>query len=114
MLAFPLVVGVFRHPLRPAPAPARPAERSARCRRRAAAPPAPAASGRGHSLRRGLVAAELALAVVLLIGAGLLIRSFAGLQQVAPGFNPANVLTFELTMTGRKYTDAQALIETYR
>jgi putative ABC transport system permease protein len=70
--------------------------------------------GRGHGLRRLLVAAELALSVVLLIGAGLLVRSFARLQHVAPGFNADSVLTFELTMTGRKYADAQALTETYR
>ncbi len=44
---------------------------------------------------------------MLLIGAGLLIRSFSRLQNVPPGFNPANVLTLELTMTGRKYNDAE-------
>ena len=51
---------------------------------------------------------------MLLVGAGLLIRSFAHLQQVSPGFNPSNVLTLELTMTGRKYTDARPSCETYR
>ena len=70
--------------------------------------------GRGQNLRRSLVVAELALSVVLLIGAGLLVRSFAHLQQVSPGFNVSDVLTFELTMTGRKYADVQALSETYR
>jgi putative ABC transport system permease protein len=70
--------------------------------------------GRGNSMRRLLVVSELALSVVLLIGAGLLIRSFANLQDVAPGFNPKNVLTFELTMTGRKYGDPQAVLSTYR
>ena len=68
----------------------------------------------GGNLRRLLVIAELALSVVLLIGAGLLIRSFARLQDVPPGFNPANVLTLELTMTGRKYNDANAVLEAYR
>ena len=51
---------------------------------------------------------------MLLIGAGLLIRSFSQLQHVSPGFNPANVLTLELTMTGRKYNDADAVLQTYK
>jgi predicted permease len=68
----------------------------------------------GGNLRRLLVMTEVALSVVLLIGAGLLIRSFARLQDVPPGFNPSRVLTLELTMTGRKYNDAQAVLEAYR
>jgi predicted permease len=70
--------------------------------------------GRGHNLRRLLVTSELALSIVVLIAAGLLIRSFAQLQTVAPGFNPENTLTLELTMSGRKYTDPQVVFETYR
>lgn len=69
---------------------------------------------RGQHARRMLVTAELALSIVLLIAAGLLVRSFARLQTVAPGFNPSNTLTLELTMSGRKYNDAQAVFETYR
>jgi predicted permease len=70
--------------------------------------------GRGNNIRRLLVISELALSVVLLIGAGLLIRSFARLQNVSPGFNPRGVLTFDLTMTGRKYGDKQSILNTYR
>jgi predicted permease len=69
--------------------------------------------GRGNSLKRLLVISELALSVMLLIGAGLLIRSFARLQNVSPGFNPKNILTAELTMTGRKYGDKPAVISIY-
>jgi predicted permease len=69
--------------------------------------------GRGNNVRRLLVVAELALSVVLLIGAGLLIRSFARLQDVSPGFNPRGVLTFDLTMTGRKYSDKPTILNTY-
>jgi predicted permease len=58
---------------------------------------------RGHGLRRVLVAGEIALAVVLLVGAALVIRSVARLAAVPPGFDPAGVLTFELTMEGRRY-----------
>jgi predicted permease len=64
--------------------------------------------------RQALVAAELALALVLLVGAGLLIRSFVAVQHVWPGFDAANALTFELTLNGRRYADATALVDTYR
>jgi predicted permease len=67
-----------------------------------------------RSMRRLLVAGELALCVMLLVGAGLLIRSFSHLEQVPPGFNASNVLTLELTMTGRRYADAERVIQTYR
>ncbi|MGC2109803.1 MAG: ABC transporter permease [Candidatus Korobacteraceae bacterium] len=69
--------------------------------------------GRGHSLRHLLVVAELALCAMLLIGAGLLIRSFQRAKDVPPGFNPRNVLTLELTMSGPKYKDKQALWAAY-
>ena len=50
---------------------------------------------------------------MLLIGAGLLIRSFWRLQQVSPGFNADGVLTLELTMTGPRYADSDRVLATY-
>jgi len=70
--------------------------------------------GRGSHTRRLLVMSELALSVMLLVGAGLLVRSFARLQQVPAGFNPAHALTLELTLSGRRYDDTQVVLETYR
>ncbi len=70
--------------------------------------------GRGDGLRRLLVVAELALSVVLLIGAGLLIRSFAHVQQVPGGFTPDGVLTFELSLMGQKYPDSPAVQRGYK
>ena len=54
-------------------------------------------------VRNGLVAAELALATVLLIGAGLLIQTLLQLQRVRLGFQPENLLTFQLTPPASKY-----------
>jgi putative ABC transport system permease protein len=64
----------------------------------------------GTRLRGGLVVAELALAVMLLAGAGLLMRSFMKLQAVDPGFKPEHALTFELSLPDARYLqDAQRL-----
>jgi len=60
----------------------------------------------GGRLRRGLVAAEVAVALLLLVGAGLTLRSFERLISVEPGFDPQNVLTFRLRLPDAKYKDA--------
>ncbi len=59
-------------------------------------------------LRRSLVVSELALAVVLVIGAGLMLRSFSVLQQVDPGFQAGGLLTFRLFMPAATYPDPAA------
>ena len=56
-----------------------------------------------HRVRGILVVAEVALALVLLIGAGLLIRSFARLQDVQPGFQPSNLLVVDLPLSPKVY-----------
>ena len=65
---------------------------------------------RRNSLRNGLVIAEVALALVLLSGAGLLIKSFARLQNVNPGFNPRNALTFEVSLPKIQYPDDASVV----
>jgi putative ABC transport system permease protein len=57
-----------------------------------------------RSLRQVLVITEVALALILLIGAGLLANSFLHLMRVEHGFNPSNVLTINLTLPASKYT----------
>jgi hypothetical protein len=59
------------------------------------------------------VIAEIALCAMLLIGASLLIRSFVRVRDVNPGFDPRNVLTLELTMTGERYKDKETVLAAY-
>jgi predicted permease len=66
-------------------------------------------SPRKRRLRSVLVVSEVALAVILLVGAGLSARSFLRLLTVQPGFDPKNVLTLQILLEDRKYDDpAQA------
>src|SRR4029434_7478106 len=61
-------------------------------------------------LRGFLVVSEVALAFVLLIGAGLLIRSFARLTEVDPGIDPRGVLTMDVMLPPAKYSDGRSAI----
>jgi predicted permease len=79
------------------------------------------AAGRWFSLGNGLVIAQVALAVIVLVGAGLLVRTLRNLKNVDPGFDTRNLLTFELdpTLIGYKtpqidafYRDLQERIGT--
>jgi predicted permease len=70
--------------------------------------------GRARAGRRWLVAGQIALSVMLLVGAGLLIRSFRALQDVPPGFNPDGVMTVELSLAGTRYPNGPAVIEGYK
>jgi predicted permease len=66
-------------------------------------------AGRSTGLTRAaLVIAETALALVLLVGAGLLVKSFAKLQDVNPGFSAENVLTAQLALPATRYPDDAA------
>ena len=58
---------------------------------------------RHNRLRSILVTAEMALAVILVAGAGLMIRTFAGLRAVQPGFDPHNVITMQTSLSGGRY-----------
>jgi len=65
---------------------------------------------RGRRVRQGLVIVEMALALVLLVGAGLLVRSFQSLMRVKPGFDPSNTLTMRVTLPFGTYKrDAQSI-----
>jgi hypothetical protein len=57
-------------------------------------------TGTGRRLRAGLLVAEVALSLVLLIAAGLLLTSFAKLQRVEPGFQPEGLFTAQLVQFG--------------
>jgi putative ABC transport system permease protein len=89
-IAIGIVVGVY------------PALQSAETKGDAALQPGTRIAGAaGHTLRRLLVVAEIALALVLLVGAGLMVRSLTRLMSISPGFDPSGLLTVEIDATGR-------------
>jgi putative ABC transport system permease protein len=68
----------------------------------------------GHRRMRSLlVVSEIALSLALLVGAGLLMRSFLKLQAVDPGFNPNNMLTMRVSLNGPNYAKAESRIAFY-
>jgi len=71
-------------------------------------------SGARHGLRSALVASELALAFVLVVGTALLGKSFLRLVQVDPGFDPRGVVTMGVYLWGERYQKAEAEVGFYR
>jgi putative ABC transport system permease protein len=72
------------------------------------------ATGAGRSVRRGLVVLEVALAVVLLVGAGLMIRSFRNMQAVDLGFNVDRALSARIALFGERYRQPAAVVDFFR
>jgi len=71
-------------------------------------------SPRGGLARGALVVAEVGLAVVLLTGAGLLLRSFQQIRAIDLGFQPANTLTFTVALPASGYSDGEAMATLHR
>jgi len=67
-----------------------------------------------HGLRSLLVVCELALSLMLAVGAGLLVRSFARLQTISPGFDPEHVISMQLMSNPAKYKGGPPVAEFYR
>jgi predicted permease len=68
-----------------------------------------------HRLRSLLVISEIALSLMLLVGAGLLIRSFTRLIHVPPGFNPDHIISLQTALSGPRYHDNEAaVVSAYR
>jgi len=73
-----------------------------------------ATTGRGaRRLRSSLIVSEIAITVVLLAGAGLMVRSFMAVQSVDPGFSPERVLTFDFALPAAKYKDEPQIAAFY-
>jgi predicted permease len=72
------------------------------------------ASGGAQRVRRVLIVSEIALSLILLAGAGLLIKSFVRLQQVDPGFRPDNVLTMRISLPQQRYQQPAQVTAFYR
>lgn len=69
---------------------------------------------RGGRIRSALVVSEVVLSLVLLAGAGLMMRSFMRLQQVDPGFNTNNLLAMSLNCPSKRYPDSAKVIAFYK
>lgn len=69
---------------------------------------------RSHRLRSALVITEVALALVLLVGAGLLIRSFISLNRIDTGFDKDNILTMVVRLPDAKYSEDQQIVAFFR
>jgi len=68
----------------------------------------------GTRVLSALIVVEVALALVLLVGAGLMTRSFAQLMRVAPGFEPSNLLAVQVYLPQTKYKDAASRMRFYK
>jgi putative ABC transport system permease protein len=66
---------------------------------------------RSRRFRSALVVSEIALAMILLTGAGLMLRTFAQLSHVNLGFNPSNLLTMRVLLTGAQYKEPQSRVQ---
>jgi putative ABC transport system permease protein len=71
-------------------------------------------SARGSRLRSVLLVTEVALALLLIVASGLLVRTFTHLVAVDGGFKPERVLTFELTLPSSSYGDPDRVVNVYR
>jgi predicted permease len=71
------------------------------------------AGGRRHWVRRAMVAGEVALVMVLLVNAGVLIRSYALLQGLEPGFDGTNVLTAEVPLQDARYETTSSVAQLF-
>ena len=69
---------------------------------------------RHRRLRQTFVVAEIALAVVLLVGAGLMLRSFGSLRRINPGYGTNNILTMRLQLPNTKYRDDEQRLRFFR
>jgi putative ABC transport system permease protein len=72
------------------------------------------ATASSRRMNNALVAAQFALSVILLVGAGLMLKSFQHLMSINPGFQPDNVLTMRISLPARKYAGPAQTTQFYR